>query len=273
MNAAIEYLTHVLVARLRATEAGHTKYEPGFMLREAVLHLPRLILVVSGSVRYRLDRQSWVLKAGDMALAPAYCRRSWVAGSAAPLTLAWFAYSVEPTVEEVPTLLRARSADVRMDDAAMRRIRELHDEHPGEHSLESEGEMKAMLARFLVRAASAAPMAPTGDRPNQAELAVTDAARWLTRHFAQSDAIEAAVERSRLSLNHFRLVFKRRIGVSPQRFLTQLRMRAARFHLHETQDSVKEVAQRVGYADAFHFSRTYRKFWGNPPVEDRRYGP
>ncbi len=247
-------------------------YRPGFSLHNRILPLPRLILIRSGTVDYRLDEKQWRFMSGDMMLVPAYASRGWIADGNEPLTLSWFQYNAQPAGEELPGLLWSRSTAPESEAAAMERIGEIHAMYPEGHSLEAEGEMKAMLARFLVRAAPPEAAGPTASNPHQSELAVADAARWLVRHYASADAIAEAIRRSRLSANHFRLVFKQRMGVSPHRHLTQLRMRAARFHLHETQESVKEVAMRVGYSDAFHFSRTYRQFWGHPPTQDRNKG-
>ncbi len=267
-SAALDYLDRLLVSRLHVGEARRQTWRAGFAVADVVLHLPRLILVVAGRVSYRLDERQWALAAGDMVLVPAYAHRRWVAVGRAALTMAWFEYRVEPCLPELPELLRARPADTRQEAAALGRIGVLSGSRGEGAALQAEGEMKAMLARFLVQAAPVEARSGPG-RTHHADRAVADAARWLARHYALPDAVTQAIDRSRLSVNHFRLVFKQRLGMSPQRYLTQLRMRAARFHLHETQAAVKEVAGRVGYADPFHFSRTYRRFWGHAPTDDR----
>lgn len=278
MPTALEYLDRLLVARLRAVEAMTTSFAAGYVQPPRVLNLPRLILVRAGTVDYRLDDRQWTLRADDVVLVPALCRRSWTARGDEPLTLSWLQFSADPAPPELPTLLRTRSADPNLDMLAIERVGQIVATHVDGQSLEAEGEMKAILARFLVRATASEATNDRNDgspsRPHRAaELAVAEAARWLATHFGQADPLTKALQRSRLSGNHFRLVFKRQLGMSPQRYLAQVRMRAARFRLHETQETVKEVAKHVGYADPFHFSRAYRAFWGQSPANDRTYAP
>ncbi len=55
------------------------------------------------------------------------------------------------------------------------------------------------------------------------------------------------------------------VGLSPQRFVQQLRIHHARALLREPQMSVEAVAARVGYADAAAFRRIFRRITGETP--------
>jgi len=59
------------------------------------------------------------------------------------------------------------------------------------------------------------------------------------------------------------------IDTSPERFLAQVRLEAAK-HLLETEFlSVKEVMNRVGVADATNFSRSFKTAYGLTPAKYR----
>ena len=58
---------------------------------------------------------------------------------------------------------------------------------------------------------------------------------------------------------HFHRQFKRSTGVTPHRFILQLRMKRAKALLSASDLPLAEVAARVGFADQSHFTSTFRK--------------
>ncbi len=62
--------------------------------------------------------------------------------------------------------------------------------------------------------------------------------------------------------------FRKEAGISPARWLVGRRVQAAQrllqFH------SVSEVAGQLGFSDAFHFSRTFKRLVGIPPSQYRK---
>jgi AraC-like DNA-binding protein len=137
------------------------------------------------------------------------------------------------------------------------------------NSLANQAEATAALVRFLDRA-TIVPGQDLGPRAHRSQRAVRKVAQWLAEHFDDPDALHGLHRRAHLSENYFREVFHRELGMNPRHYLNTLRMQAARFRLHEYGMNVQEAAASVGYGDPFHFSRSYRRFWGHPPSDDRR---
>ena len=63
-----------------------------------------------------------------------------------------------------------------------------------------------------------------------------------------------------MSISNFEHLFRREIGVSPQRYSMFQRMDQARILLHTTNDSIEEIALKLGFADRYHFSAVFRKY-------------
>jgi len=57
-------------------------------------------------------------------------------------------------------------------------------------------------------------------------------------------------------------LFKADIGISPERFLAQVRLKRAKVLLEDSFLSVKEVMAEVGMSDAGHFSRSFEAAYG-----------
>lgn len=96
------------------------------------------------------------------------------------------------------------------------------------------------------------------------------AAELIRRRFADPAFRCAGLGRTlAMSDAYLRQLFQRRYRQTPRQYLEGLRMRQAQLALYE-QRPVGETAQRVGYSDAFQFSRAYRRYFGYPPSEERR---
>lgn len=81
--------------------------------------------------------------------------------------------------------------------------------------------------------------------------------------------VDALADHLGIGGSHLRRLFHRHYGSSPKQYLHGLRMDHARYLLSELGLAVKVVAQRLGYSDAFIFSRRYRAHFGRPPSHDR----
>lgn len=69
---------------------------------------------------------------------------------------------------------------------------------------------------------------------------------------------------------HFHRVFKACTGISPHRYMTDLRMQHARDLLQHAGSSITEVAMLVGFSDIHSFSRSFRKYTGLTPSHFRQ---
>jgi len=70
-----------------------------------------------------------------------------------------------------------------------------------------------------------------------------------------------------LSAAHFSRVFHRSVGVTPHRYVVELRLRRAVELLRERRSSLAEIAARTGFADQSHLSRWVRRVHGASPTQ------
>jgi AraC-like DNA-binding protein len=69
--------------------------------------------------------------------------------------------------------------------------------------------------------------------------------------------------------SHLHLMFRELTGYAPLEYLRRLRIALARELLGDAALSIKEVADRVGFSDANHFSRVFTRIDGVPPTAYR----
>lgn len=72
-----------------------------------------------------------------------------------------------------------------------------------------------------------------------------------------------------LTPEHLCRVFKTEVGLSPGRYLKQIRMREAERLLVGTFLSVKEITTTAGFTDESHFVRDFKSVYGLTPTQYR----
>ncbi len=93
----------------------------------------------------------------------------------------------------------------------------------------------------------------------------------LNRHYADSWTVADMADFCNMSEDYFAHIFKKRMGVSPMRFLNNLRIdRAKDFLLTDTMN-IATIASLVGFDDQLYFSRVFKKFTGYSPKAYYQY--
>lgn len=94
------------------------------------------------------------------------------------------------------------------------------------------------------------------------------AVRKLREEFAKPLRIEDVAREIGMSVSGFHAHFKAVTAMSPLQFQKQLRLQEARrLMLTESLDAA-EAGFQVGYDDASHFSREYKRHFGDSPIRD-----
>src|SRR5215831_12195493 len=83
-------------------------------------------------------------------------------------------------------------------------------------------------------------------------------------------SLESLAAKAGLSRSVFAARFRKRLGATPMAYVAQCRLRLASRWLQETELSVAEVFQRLGYASAATFSRAFKRKFRLPPSAYRR---
>jgi len=97
---------------------------------------------------------------------------------------------------------------------------------------------------------------------------VAKAIEWFREAFDQQIRVEEVAQEVGLSVSSFHHQFKAVTALTPLQFQKQLRLQEARrLMLGEDLDATS-TAFRVGYNDASHFNREYKRYFGLPPMRD-----
>jgi len=111
-------------------------------------------------------------------------------------------------------------------------------------------------------------------RPDPAEtkpvaVAVARARRLMEEEGAARPLPDLARELG-VAYSSFRREFVRRTGLSPQQYQGRVRLQRAQRLLGGTDQTVKQIADRLGFSSAFHLSAAFAAHFGLPPREWRQ---
>lgn len=127
-------------------------------------------------------------------------------------------------------------------------------------------ELSAIFERLLISLGRAV----RGAGGERGELSAS--LHYLETAYASEIRIPALAAMEHLSTPRYNAKFKALMGVSPTRYLLQLRMGEARDLLRNTDFSVKEIAAMCGYRDPYFFSRAFKEYTGCSPRDFRTGG-
>ena len=94
---------------------------------------------------------------------------------------------------------------------------------------------------------------------------------YFEEHYSEKISLDQIAENMYLSPFYISKIFKSEIGDTPIRYLINIRLEKAK-HLLESESgsSIQEIAARVGYEDAYHFSKLFKKHYGVSPSQVRK---
>lgn len=107
------------------------------------------------------------------------------------------------------------------------------------------------------------------ENPHQTDLC-NKAKQYIEDNFNQDISLDTIAGSIHLSKHHFIRIFKEAMGISPMKYLLDVRLEAAKVLLGRTDKSIKEVAGEIGYENALTFSRVFKNSENISPTEYRK---
>jgi len=101
---------------------------------------------------------------------------------------------------------------------------------------------------------------------------VREARRFIQTHLEENFNVAELARNLNVSQAHLSRVFRKELGTPPLLYLTREKIRHACELLLDTKQSGKEIHLRLGYDNASHFARTFRRIIGLSPQQFRQRG-
>ncbi|GAC34962.1 GlxA family transcriptional regulator [Paraglaciecola polaris] len=123
---------------------------------------------------------------------------------------------------------------------------------------------EAVEHAFLVdfRSGYSGEFTSMGHQTYHQDDAILSIQQWLEIHFMDSITIEELASKANMSARTFKRRFKDATGETPLGYIQQLRVEQGKEYLKHSDKSVEEISWSVGYQDAGHFNRLFKRTYG-----------
>lgn len=122
-----------------------------------------------------------------------------------------------------------------------------------------DAEKKSLKERFLI---------PEG--PHTPEEVVNMLKQFIKENYTEDINMNFIAEKLNYSAGYLSRLFSQHTGVSPYRYIIELRINRAKYLLQNHRElSIKQVGEMVGYPDQSYFSRIFKRLTGKSPQEYR----
>ncbi len=115
---------------------------------------------------------------------------------------------------------------------------------------------------YLIEAHRAKGYHPTNSR-------VTDAKAYMDLSFREKHVLDMAAQSAGVTRRRFNDLFKQQYGITPNSYITQKKIQAAKGLLVDNGLSIKQVASLCGFEDLYYFCKVFKAQTGLTPTQFR----
>ena len=102
------------------------------------------------------------------------------------------------------------------------------------------------------------------------EFYIREALNFIERNFEKPISVDDLAQQCNLNRHYFSRLFKEQVNISPQQFIIQYRLSEACELLKNTNKTLQEIAESVGYSNQFNFSTAFKRHFQQSPTKWRR---
>lgn len=170
------------------------------------------------------------------------------------------------TGADEPAVVKFHEQFYRVDEHLTRIIREFHSGEPesGSAANYALGSLLVDLVRIMRHSQSRPSL-----RNAPSTIAVV-AKTYIQKNYGKELTLPELADAVYTSPYHLCRLFKKETGRTPIQYLIEYRMDVAKHLLVTTDETLEQIAERIGYASATHFQNVFRKVAGMPPGRFRR---
>lgn len=102
------------------------------------------------------------------------------------------------------------------------------------------------------------------------KLLVQNMVAFIREHFAEGLTLQTLADKFNMNESYISSLIKKRTGKGFGEHLMEYRIQKAQEYLRTTNDSLQDIAAKVGYPDYYYFTKVYKKATGISPAAYRR---
>jgi len=171
--------------------------------------------------------------------------------------------------EDVCTIIRSNRLSDETMNSYMDHILSTYQTKDDFYSLQ----MQAHLYNILIEIArnSEKEISSVARHRNDTDFTFHHILEYIDTHSGDPLEIQQLAEMCHMSYSHFAKLFRENYGRSCKEYITYIRLIKAQDYLLHTNYDINYIALETGFFDCSHFIRTYKKWKGITPKQERMY--
>lgn len=145
-------------------------------------------------------------------------------------------------------------------------LREMEQKNTGYEDV-CQAYMEILIIRLMRNTSLVIPTEPIAVSTNRQCAAVR---RYIDLHFKEPLTLEMLAEEGHMNKYYLSHAFKREYGVSPINYMVSRRIEESKYLLAETDLSLSQIAQLLGFSSLSYFSQVFRRTQDTSPMEYRK---
>ena len=145
-------------------------------------------------------------------------------------------------------------------------LREMEQKNTGYEDI-CQAYMEILIIRLMRNTALAVPSEPQVIFGNRQCAAVK---RYIDLHFKETLTLDQLAEDAHMNKYYLSHAFKREYGISPINYMITRRIEESKYLLAETDLSMSQIAQLLGFSSLSYFSQVFRRTQSVTPMEFRQ---
>ena len=145
-------------------------------------------------------------------------------------------------------------------------LREMELKQPGYEDI-CQAYMEILIIRLMRSTGLAAPTEAASTAGNRQCAAIR---RYIDLHFKESLTLDSLAEEAHINKYYLSHAFKQEYGISPINYMNYRRIEESKYLLAETDLSLSQISQLLGFSSLSYFSQVFRKTQAVSPLEYRQ---
>ena len=97
-----------------------------------------------------------------------------------------------------------------------------------------------------------------------------EAVKYIEKHYTEDVSLNQLAKKYHFEVSHFSRLFKKYTGETYSEYIIKLRIELSKRYLTESELSIEEIAEKVGYNSSKHFRGQFKKCTGKTPGAYRK---
>lgn len=222
--------------------------------------------VISGKGYYRQNGALFEIKAGDTFIVYPFAEVFYYADETEPWEYYWVGFSGgDAKLLLGLTDFSKENPVIRIDfgDALKNALLDIYNSRG-----QSNADIARMTGKLYIALGLIIEKSKKGESPeNQGLYYAKKATEYFAYNYSNPISVEDAADYAKISRSHLYRVFMDNFGISPKRYLTDLRIKQACMLLENSSLSVSAIANSVGFENSLYFSKAFKKAKGISPSQ------